>query len=289
MAVQEVEQTEVKEEKPLEDLTVEELQQMHDQLAEGETSHEPEADASAEDAETIENSENPDENVDSNDATTSEESQADIIKAMRKEMDGLQKLVARSQTELGLLRKQKETLQQNQQEVEEIDPYVDPDKYFEKKLNERESNKALQQQQEALKLQETKDYVEAVIPNFGDMITDMSDELNTLLKDEPERDVYVSNFKANPYVVDPLTLMFAGRTAELKRELNALKGKLSNSANGKGDLINKINKLGRSKPTISGGSHGSTNGKVGDALTSSQIENMPLDQLERLYKQQLEQ
>jgi len=288
MAVKEVEQT-VDKDRPLEDLSVEELQQMHDQIVDGEAFNEPETDGKVIVANADNANEDPSKDVDSNDATTKEESTEDLIKAMRKEMDGLQKLVARSQTELGLLRKQKESLQSGQTEDEDIDPYVDPDKYFEKKLSERERNKALQQEEELYRLQSTKDYVEARIPNFGDMINDMSNELSVLLKDEPDHDVYVNNFKSNPYVVDPLTLMFAGRAAELKRELDTLRGKMSTTANGKGELINKINKLGRSRPTISGGSNGSTNGRVGDALTANQIESMSLDQLERLYKQQLEQ
>lgn len=279
----EVIETEVSVDKPLEDLTVEELQQVYDQSSDGETEISEPEEVEEVAAETSNDSEELGENDDSNEATT-----VDPMEAMMKEMKGLQKMFARTQTELGELRKT------NAQTVidEDVDPYTDPDKFFDKKMEARENKKAESLASQQAKLDETKSYVEARVPKFGDMVDDMSVELKSLLGDEPDADLYVSNFKENPYVVDPLTLLFAGRTAELKREIAKLQGKASKSENGKGDLIKKINNLGRNRSTVNGsGSNASSNGSVRASLSRNQIESegMTVEKLQAQYEQMLEQ
>jgi hypothetical protein len=285
--VAEVEDAEIDMDKPLEDMSVEELEQVYAASEEGETdSSEPEAEVDEVVAETEVESEEPEVNDDDSN-TEAKESLEDMVKAMRKEMQGLQKLNAQTQTKLGEALKAKNSVQN---EVEEdVDPYVDPDKFFEKKTKQAEAKRQAELQAEQEKLQGTKDYVTARVPEFESMVDDMSTELKSLLSDDPDADLYASNFKANPYIVDPLTLLFAGRTAELKREIAKLKGKANSSENGKGDLIKKINRLGRNKSTVNGsGSNSSSNGKLNNALTARQIEGTDLDKLQLLYEQSLE-
>lgn len=289
-----VETADIELDKPLEEMSVEELQAMHDASVEGET-EESEPSEATEDitAETDDDAEEPTQDDDSNEADANDVSEGEMLKAMRKEMDGLQKMFARTQTELGESRKLTETLQdlvksQHSESDEEVDPYEDADKFIDKKFEQREARKAAAIQAEQMKVREAKDYVESKIPEFSNMVDDMSNEIGDIFKDDPEVNTYVNNFKSNPYVLDSLTLVFAGKAAEYKRQIAELQEKVSGSDKGKGELISKIKNLGRTKSPIGRGSNSSTNGRVKSEFSPKKIEAMGIEELEKLYASELE-
>ena len=112
----------------------------------------------------------------------------------------------------------------------------------------------------------------------------MSVELKDLLGDEPHAEAYAQEMKDRPYTFDPLVLLLAGRAAELRAKVNELEGKTKNSENSKSELIKKVNRLGRTKSVVKGsGGTSSGGGKV--SYTNRQIENMSLEDLEKLDSQ----
>ena len=291
MAVQEVEDT-VVEDKPLAEMSVEELELSYEKQLEGETdSSEPDNDDQEIVAEVDEVVEEPKEVDDSNQVEAEKEVEMSASeKALLKQMEGIQKLLAKGETERGNFRKEMEAfrsknLSEDVSEDDEIDPYVDPDKFFEKKLAEREQAQANTQQQ----FTERKSFIESKVPKFGDMVDSIADNLGSMLSDDPLVDTYKTNFKENPYILDDLTLLALGDNAKLRNELTELQDKISNSKNSKGDLIAKVNNLGRTRGVVSNGNNGSTSAGVKNQFTSRQIENMSLEDLEKQYKLDLQQ
>ena len=291
MEVQEIEET-IVEDKPLSDMSIEELEQAYDRELSGQTEDsDPDNNETEDVALEAKEEDGPVKVDDSEEATSENDSKNDPMSAMAKQMEGMQKLLAKFGTEQGDFRKFVESVkngelnQSSQNEDEEdIDPYTDADKFIDKKLADRERDQLKAQE----KINQTINYVKGRVPKFEDMKDTMANELKSLLADDPDVDVYVNNFKANPYVVDPLTLLFMGKSAELREEIAQLQGKVSNSANSKGDLIKKVNSLGRSKGVVSGGANGSTSANVNSSLTGRQIESMSLEDLTKAYKQETE-
>jgi len=295
MEVQEVEEPKT-EDKPLEEMTTEELEQAYEAQMAGES------DSSEPDDETKEYVANADkDNKGPKDADNSSEdnSEAEMTvteKAMMKTMEGLQKQFAKIGTELGNNRKEMEAIRSGANENssqsegdEEIDPYTDADRFIEKKLADRERKQAQSQTEAKEKEDNTKNYVQARFSNIDEMIPEMATELKNMLGDDPDAETYEQNFKANPYVVDTLTLLSIAHASKLQKEITQLKSDATKTGNGKADLIKKINGLGQNKSTINGNSNGSSNGKGQTSLTNKKIESMSLDDLEKAYELELEQ
>jgi hypothetical protein len=291
MAVEQLEAEQVELDKPLEDLSEEELQQMLDDSQDGQPEQsEPSEEVEDVVAETDDDSEEPTIDEDAKEEIAKEDSADDMLKAMRKEMDGLQKMFARSQTELGEYRKLAETIQDLKQskesEDEEVDLYTDPDKYLDRRDAIKQKQDAAAKQAETLRLRETKDYVESIVPDFENMIDDISGHIGDMFKGDDKVNDYVNNFKANPYILDSLTLAFAGKAAQLGRRVAELEGKVSSSDEGKNELIRKVKNLGKTKSAIGRGSNSSTNGRAKSEFSNKKIEGMSIEELEKLYMAQ---
>lgn len=270
--------------KSLEDMSEEELEAQYEKQLAGESENsDPDDDGSQE----------PGNDDDSNEDTNEPEMSASE-KALIKEMKGLQKMFARNQTELSNFKKDIDGIRNREsddgsQDEDDIDPYTEPEKFLDKRLEKREKAQARSQQEAQEKVDNTRDFVHGKIENFEDNIDSMSEELEDMLGDDPDAKSYAKNFKDNPYVVDSLTLLWAGRAAALRSEIAQLKGEASKAGNGKADLISKINKLGKNKSTVNGNSNGSGNGGKQVTLTAKKIESMSLEDLDKAYELELEQ
>lgn len=290
MEVQEVEEP-VVEDKPLTEMSAEELQQAYENESKGQTEISEPSESEEKEVAEVKQSEAEPVNVDDSSKATAEDEveMSASEKALMKQMEGIQKLLARNETERGEFRKEMEafrskSLEGSSSEEDEVDPYVDPDKFFEKKLAEREQAQASVQQQ----FNERKSFVESKVPKFGDMIDSMAENLGNMLSDDPMVDTYKTNFKDNPYILDDVTLLALGDNAKLRNEIAELQEKISNSKNSKGDLIKKVNSLSSTKGVVSNGNNGSTSSSVKNQFTSKQIEGMDLSELQKMYKLETE-
>lgn len=280
------EQTEVLD-KPISDMSIEELQSAYNNsLDDGETEQsEPETNDDVTLSEKAEKKEDPVKSDDSS-VEDSNDSKSKQIEALSKQMEGIQKLLSKWGNEVSEIRKLKESIQDSpkakQPSDDEDDPYVV--EVVEKKLRAKEEKARA----DAERLENTKSYMETKVPGFSGMMNEMVEGLKEVLAEEPEVDVYVNNFKANPYTsVDPLTLLYMGRNASLQKEINELKAQLSNTGSSKRDLIKKVNNLSSTRGVVSNGSNASVSGAKA-TLSARQIENMSIEELQKAYRQETE-
>ena len=208
-----------------------------------------------------------------------------LVDGMKKEMKGVQKQLARTQTELGQYRKM-ETLRQEEQrklqsQQEPIDYYDDPDGRTKQIIQEelgKTDSKVLEQQNA---IDSNRDLTLSYVPEFEDYVDDIGNQLKDMLPDDPDNMVQIEAFKSNPYTWAPITLLFGAEAAKLRKRIVELEGRVTSSNNGKGDLINKIKNLGSQQSTVFGGAgQSASDGTL--SLSDAQIEQMGNDNPDKL-------
>jgi len=297
MAEDGTEATVITEEAPtqIEGLPVEELQEMYNaKVAEEAGQTDEQSEPTTEGIEN-ESTENPEVNAEPDTAeepATEAKKEEVTIEALQKQLEGMQKIFARSQTDYGENKKlMQQMLAQNQAQAEpeeEVDFYTDPDKFLEQKVNQKldAHNQANLQQQQVLDT--TKGIVNGYYTDFEDHVDVISSRIKEFLGDDPSADIQAQSFKDNPYSTDAWTLLFAADSAKKEREITDLQKKLQAAQQGQGKLVQNIKKFNGQRPTVSGNS-GQASGDAQIQLSRAQIEelgtNGDIGKLEELYKQ----
>ena len=218
--------------------------------------------------------------------------EVDRVAELTKQIEGLQKLTARRETEYGEMKKFLESRRKEEEAAKspeefEID-YADPAdvkaKIQELARRERESADAERLQQQTT-LDNRKILIVGKFPEFEQYIPEIGSLVTRLLgEDAPGVVEAINELKANPYKEDPLALMFAAEAVKASRRINELERQVASVRDSKEGLLKKIERATQIKPMVMGNQGGTAKQGL-SGLGSKAVEQMSDDELNRQIKQ----
>jgi hypothetical protein len=250
-------------EKPMEQLSNEELDAQLQTSDEGETPS-PE---SAPEAKTEEKPAEPPDEV------------AELRKQnelLQKNLEGLKKVVDRQGNELGKARKA--LIEKPKAEEFIDDPVAATEKLMEhKKQTEEQANEQVQEY-----LRHAKATVQKHVPEFDSSINDIAE----IMKNDGADEETLESFKKNPLVFTPAVLVNLAHRAKLVKEITKLKEEVASLKKTPSDIVSKINKATNASPVVTAKAGGSPKKATTNA---KDIYKMSDEQLNALLEQSEEE
>lgn len=226
--------------------------------------------------------------------------QPDKVLELAKQIEGLQKLTARRETEYGEIKKRHQELlerlegqKKSEQATEEFElDYADPNqikaKMQEIARQERESAESTRVQQQQF-MDNRKALIVGKFPEFDQYVPEIGNLIVKLLgEDAPGIHDAVTELKSNPYKEDPLTLMFASEAVKANRKVAEMEKQLASVRDSKGGLLKKIERAAQIRPTVTGGQGGTTKQGL-SGLGDRAVEHLTDDELSRQLQHLMKQ
>jgi len=225
--------------------------------------------------------------------------QPDKVLELAKQIEGLQKLTARRETEYGEMKKRLELLDRLEAQKKAEQPegefeldYADPNqikaKMQEIARQEREAAESSRIQQQQF-LDNRKALINGKFPEFDQYVPEIGSLIIKLLGDDaPGIHDAVTELKSNPYKEDPLTLMFASEAVKANRKVAEMEKQLATMRDSKGGLLKKIERAAQIRPTVTGNQGGTTKQGL-SGLGDRAVEHMTDDELNRQLQHLMKQ
>lgn len=255
-------------EKPVTEMTTEELDAMIQSGAEN-PAHTP-------DPEPEQKSDPP--------AQPDKEPAPELMQKLMKQLEDAQSMIGRQANEIGNLRKTVAEMTPKPAPVtaDQVlsDPVNSTKKLVQEELAERQRKDQEAAQAQRAYMEQAAKFITEKVPNVIDLLPAMAEEL----KEDGLPDDYIQQFIKNPLSENPVIVVQLAKRAAMKREVLELKNGKIELERKPGELVEKINQAAKTKPAVSG-SHGRASGTGTSGYTREQITKMSTKELEELMKQ----